>query len=190
MATAAEESLTMQIRPVIFKWDGDHMVPHPRFASLCNRQFVVEELYTLGVVDRRSTATHNHFFACVGDAWSNLNEHDSKRFPHPDHLRKWALIHVGHCTQTDYPMDTPADARKMAAAVRKADEYAVITIPKDPENDRGGTVVKVFAAKSIARAAVPDNKAFQAIKTAVLDLIAGMANTTRVELEKHAGKSA
>ena len=83
-------------------------------------------------------------------------------------------------------MDTAADARKMGAALRSADEYAVIIIPKD-ESGEPGTVVKVFTAKSISRKAVPRKEDFQKIKTAVLDLLAPMANTTTAELEKETG---
>jgi hypothetical protein len=72
--------------------------------------------------------SHSHYFASIHTAWENLPESMAERYPTAEHLRKWSLVQAGYAAETDYAMDTPADARKMAAAIRKADEYAVIKV--------------------------------------------------------------
>lgn len=162
-------------------WDGEFMVPLHRFRALCDRQFVVGEEYALELVSNRSLASHNHFFACVAEAFNNLSEEDAKRFPTAEHLRKWALCRTGFATETSYVMDTPVDARKMAAAIRRADEFCVIVVKEN--------VVQVFNAESQSMPAM-NKERFQASKNAVLDLLASMARTTTAQLKKEAAINA
>lgn len=170
----------MTMRTALFVWDGDAMVPLPRFKTLCDRQFVVHEEYALAPVENVSVKSRAHLFAAIKDAWDNLLD-DDKRFPHPETLRKWALVQVGHCTETDFVLDTERDARATALALRKADEYAVII--------RRGKIVKFCTAKSIASNVVKHEE-FQAVKTRVMDLLATMIDVNRSDLAKSAGRSA
>lgn len=156
------------------------MVPHGRFAQLCQRQYVVGDDYALGPVDEVSGKSRAHLFAALKDAWGNL-PHEEKRFPTPEHFRKWLCFQVGHCTETDFVLDTVKDAQRTALALRKADEYAIII--------RRGNVVKFCTAKSLAGTAIKGQE-FQVVKTKILDLASSMARTSREALEQHAGQAA
>lgn len=168
-------------RAVVFVWDGEVMRPLPRFADLCDRQFAVHEEYPMQIVENRSLASHNHYFAAVAEAWQNLNEGDAKRFPHPEALRAWALVQCGYATQADYACETARDARTLATALRRMSPLAIIQIR--------GNVVRHFEAESQSMAAMKRDR-FEQSKADVLALVAGMARTTPAELKKNAGKHA
>lgn len=170
----------MSMRPVLFVWDGDAMVPLPRFKTMCDRQFVVHSEYALAPVENVSGKSRAHLFAVIRETWGNLPDSD-KRFPHPENMRAWVLVQVGHCTETDYVLETEKDAKATALALRKADQYAVII--------RRGNIVKFCAAKSIASNAIKHEE-FQAVKTRVMDLLATMVGVKRGELAKAAGRAA
>lgn len=170
--------MTDRLRPVVFQWDGDNMVPLPRFKQLCDRQYVVGEEYPLTLLERRSMASHNHFFAAVAEAWKNLPEDVAKRFPTADHLRKWALVQVGFAKERTIVCDSERHARECAATVRVLDEFAVIRVEKN--------IVHVWIAASQSTAAMPTREDFMASKSAVLDLLASMINVPRAQLSKEA----
>jgi protein gp37 len=71
------------------------MVPHRRFKSACDAEFVVGDVYQMVVQEQRSMRSHAHYFASVNEAWLNLSESDAERFPSVEHLRKFALIRTG-----------------------------------------------------------------------------------------------
>lgn len=151
--------------PAIFNWDGEHMVPWPRFAGLCNKQYVVGESYRLVECEERSTATHNHEFAWLKDAWLNLPEDIAELYPSPEHLRKRALIEAGFYDEQVVDAGTNAAAIRVASAFRAREEFSLVIV-------RGPHVV-LRTAKSQSRRAM-DKKDFQASKTAIMDVIAAM----------------
>lgn len=170
-----------RLRPVVFVWDGDHMVPLPRFKHLCDRQFAVHEEYPLMIVENRSMASHRHFFAAVHEGWANLAEEYAGRFPSSEHLRAWALVEAGYSSESVYAMDSAKDAMSLAKAIRAADDLVIIRV--------SGDVVKVFRPMSQSVAAMKKDP-FEASKKAVLEIVASMARTTPAELTKNAGRSA
>lgn len=178
----------MTLRPVLFRWqevdvctDGGEvhrmagMFPHARFLMLCSRQFAVNEDYPLGSVEGVPSRSRGGFFAAIREAWNNLPEDDA-RFPTSEHLRKRALVQSGWATHVGYDMDTPADARKLAVALRKADEYAIIKVK--------GNTVDFWTAKSIAAGAISGEQ-WRGVKTKALDWVASLAGVTRAALEQH-----
>ena len=177
--------MTQKMRPVVFVWTDDgHMVPKPRFAPLCDRQFTIGIEYPLEVVQPRNMASHRGYFAALHDAWMNLGEEDTKRFKTSEHLRAWALVQCGFCKETDYPCDTKEEALFVAKIIRARSAYAIIKI--------SGDVVKVFDPESQAvygPDAMPSER-FKESKKAVLDLVSSMARTTPAELNRNAGRSA
>ena len=164
----------------MFAWRDGMMVPHERFAQLCERQFVEGQDYALTVIEEVSGKSRAHLFAVIRDTWMSLPEND-KRFPSSEHLRKWALVQVGHSTETDFVLDTVRDAKATALALRKADEYAIIIL--------SGKVVKLCTAKSLSG---PDAKheKFQEVKTKVMDLLASLTGVDAATLSSNAGTSA
>lgn len=142
------------------------MEPTRGFVALANKQFVVGEVYTLSEADQgRSSASHRHYFASVYEAWLNLPEAETERFPTSEHLRKWALIKAGYRDERSIACSSRAEAVRVAAFVKPMDEHAVVAISE--------AVVRVYTAKSQAPRAM-GRKVFQESKDAVLAILAGM----------------
>jgi hypothetical protein len=173
-------------RPVFLRWDGDVFVPHASFKAYCDREYVVDQVYPMLPVEERSQASHNHYFAALSEGFHNLSEENAKRFPSVDHLRAWALVQCGYCTETNYVLANSKEARKLAIDIRKRDPYAIILIHSDNRlRDSSSKVVKIFDAESQSMAAMKKER-FEQSKRDVLDLVASMANTTRAQLNKEA----
>jgi hypothetical protein len=175
-----------RIRPVTFVWNGNNMVPLPRFKRQCDEQFVVDEEYPLTILEARSRASHNHYFACVHEAWVNLPEdvryrvdpetgEAIERFPSEEHLRKWALVKAGFCQHHAFPCASAIRASEMAAFLRTKDSYAVMTIE--------GDVLNIFEADSQSASAM-GREQFQKSKDAVLEILSDMIRTKPAELQK------
>lgn len=163
-----------------FTWDGEAMVPASAFfARRADQQYVIGESYMLAEEKQRSTATHNHEFAFVADAWSSLPDRfsDEAWAQSPEHLRKFALIKCGFCDTQTYACGSRAEAERWAANLRPLDEYGIVTV-------RGSTVVR-FTAKSQSRKAMGAAE-FQASKQAILEYIAGLIDVTPAALMKAA----
>ena len=162
-------------RPVAFQWDGEAMRPvHPKLAD---KEYVVGERYMLAPYEQRSTATHNHEFAWLHEAWLNLPErYQGETFAQSsEHLRKFALIKAGYSNCQSLPCASKAEAIRVAAYVRPMDEFSIVTV--------NGTVVNRFTAKSQSRRAMP-GKEFQESKTAIMEVIAQMIGVEPAELGK------
>lgn len=179
--SAAQAKRPHRPRPVVFVWTGEHMVPLPRFQQLCDRQFAVHEEYALVIMEERSQASHNHYFAALTEAWKNLAEEYAADFPTMESLRHWALVQTGYCTETSYATKDNAEAKKLAVSLRRASPYAVLQVRRD--------VVMHFEAESQSRPAMKKER-FEASKADVLELVASMARTTPAALKKNAGRSA
>lgn len=160
--------------PVTFTWNGEAMVPLPRFARMCGRQFQAGENYQLVVHEERSSASHRHFFAVVNEAWLNLPDDLALEFPSSEHLRKWSLVQAGFAHERSIACASKQEARKIAAFIRPMDEYAVIAV-------RDSTI-KVFTALSQSVRAM-GKKDFQASKDAVLEVLANLIGVTPKELQ-------
>ncbi len=164
-----------------FRWEGDSFAPMPGFARRCDEMFVVGQVYRLVEQEDRSTASHNHYFACVKTAWENLGDEAARRFPTPDHLRKFALIRAGYANSVDFPCASRAEAVRWAGRLESQIEYAVVTVSE--------AVVTVWTAKTQSMRAM-DKKTFQASKDAVLEVIAGLIGTDPATLSAQAGQAA
>jgi len=154
--------------PLKFTWDGEAMVPASAFlARRADQQYTVGESYMLAEEKQRSTATHNHEFAFVAEAWASLPERyaDEAWAQSAEHLRKYALIKTGFCDTQTYACGSRAEAERWAANLRPLDEYSIVVV-------KGSTVVR-FTAKSQKRKAMGAAE-FQASKQAILEYIAGL----------------
>jgi hypothetical protein len=169
-------------RPVRYVYIGNGtMVALPRFHNLCAAQFAVDEEYDLDLVQGRSRASHNHYFAAVAEGYLNLAEEYAQEFHSEDHLRYWCLCKTGYCTTTKWVLNTAEDARKMLQALKQENADTIVGV--------SGNICTVYHPASQSRPAM-NKEQFEESKRAVLDLIASMARTTRKELEKNAGRSA
>lgn len=150
--------------PIYFTWNGSAMEPIGRFSRLADRSFTSGHAYRMIVEEERSVASHNHYFACVHDAWMNLREPWDVAFSSEDHLRKYALIKAGYCTVT-----------KVVGKKRvPIDGYAIVCADDDG-------VTTIYQAESQSLKAMGREK-FEKSKHAVLDLLAEMIGVTPEEL--------
>jgi len=136
------------------------------FQRQADQQFCVGESYRLAPIEDRSDISHNHEFAWLREAWASLPEALSDQFPSPAVLRKWALIRAGYCDVTDHVCQFKTEAARTAVLLSaQTDDYAIIAV-----EDK---TVRVFKARSQSRKAM-DKAEFQASKTAIMDVIAGL----------------
>lgn len=161
--------------PRLFRmvWRDGAFVPEGRAALYCNDEFGEGEVVTFERHEERSVNSHNHYFACVAEAWNNLPETD-ERFPNPDALRKWALIKAGYCTEASVVCDSPKQATTIAAFMGFS-EGVVVTVRDN--------VVKRYVAKSQSTKAM-NKQEFQQSKSDVLDVLAELIRVKKGRLEK------
>lgn len=168
--------------PLPCNWDGESFTPAgPHWARVADKHFVVGQTYPLEVREDRSAASHNHFFAAVNEAWTNLPETIAERFPSSEHLRKWALVRAGFRDERSIVCASKAEAKRVAAFIKPIDDYAVV-LARD-------AVVIVLTAKSQSMKAM-GKRDFQRSKDAVLDIVAELIGTSANELGKHAKEAA
>lgn len=160
-------------------WRDGVFVPADSIARYCDEAFGEGEIVTFERHEERSTASHNHYFACVQEGWNNLPEQDD-RFPTPDALRKWALIKNGFCNKSEFVCSTEQEAQTVAAYTGNSEGVIIVV--------KGNVVVK-YTAMSQSTAAM-GNEAFQKSKDAVLDTIAELIAVKRKRLEEAAGRAA
>lgn len=159
--------------PMMFRWDGDAMVPlHPRAAD---RVYVVGEEYRLAIEEERSAKAHAHYFAALNEAWQNLPEDKAERWPTVEHFRKWLLVKCGYRDERTYVAETKAAAQRIANFVKPLDEFAVVLLD--------GNCVAVFTAQSQSKRAMGKER-FQKSKQDVLDLAADMISVSPDALSK------
>jgi hypothetical protein len=191
----------MKILPVGFKWmeveivDDEHgelrrvmaMVPLPRFGNLCKRQFEAGQEYALVPHETRSKKSHSFYFACVGEAFTNLPENIAARFPTAEHLRAWALIECGYFEEKEFFFDNKRYAQSLAAFIRTQNDYARISL-HNPGPQKWLVIVRV--AKSQSHAAMPDKASFEKSKRDVLDLLEHMTSVPRGTFRKETNQHA
>lgn len=171
-----------RIRPVVCVWTEDGtFVPLPRFRKLCDAQFDIHGEYPLIPSEERSMSQHRAYFAQVNECFKNLPHEYDGQYPSADHLRSWALVQTGYCSETDYPMDSEKAARRLAIDLRRMNPYSIIKV--------SGAVVKHFEPESQATRAMGKEK-FEASCRAVLELLISMVGAKPAELRKNAGRAA
>lgn len=169
------------IPPITFGWNGEAMVPMRHLGRLCDKHFVIGQTYTLIEQQERSHRSHAHYFACLNEAWKNLPEELTERFPTSEHLRKYALIRAGFADSRQIVASSKAEARRIAGFVKPCDDYAVVTA-KD-------CVVTIWTARSQSLRAM-GKEDFQRSKDAVLDALAKIIGTTTDALQQNAQAAA
>ena len=77
--------MTDDIPPMMFDWVDGHMVPlNPKAAG---EQYYDGASYRLAVYEEPSTRSRGHYFASIKEAWTNLSEDDTRRWPSPARRR-------------------------------------------------------------------------------------------------------
>lgn len=159
--------------PILCTFDGESFVPlQPRLAD---KYFVAGESYPLIVHERRSGASHNHFFAIIAETHLNLPEDLAERLPTPEHLRKYALIRAGYRDERSISCASKAEAQRVAAFIKPMDEFAVVTVVE--------AVVTVYTPKSQSLRSM-GARVFAESKEAVLNVLAGLIGVDPTTLSR------
>lgn len=154
------------------------MVPASQYwAKRADEAFVVGETYKLVEHHDRSQSSHNHYFACLAEAWQTLPEHLLEEYPTVEHLRKKMLIRCGYADERSIVCASKAEAQRVAAFIKPMDSYAIVTVRE--------AVVRVYTAQSQAMKAM-GAKVFQESKTKVLDAVADLLGVERDQLGRAA----
>lgn len=169
--------------PLKMQWTGEAFVPVGAYwQRKADDELTVGEIYQVSPGSGRSQVSHNHYFAAISDAHSNLPDDMLEIYPTPEHLRKKALIRKGYRDEREFVCDSEAAARRLVMTIRPLDDYAII--------EARGCVVRIWTAKSQSKAAMPGNKEFQQSKSDVLDFIDDLLGVDRGAVAEHAGKAA
>lgn len=188
----------MKMVPVVFVWREVHLVdadgvittrrmmdPLLRYDNVAGRQFSDGEEYPLVVLEARTRASHNHYFATVGEAFQNVPEALAARWPTVDHMRKWVLIETGWFDEKEFDCPDEHFAKRLALFIRTEDSFARISIHR---LENGTFKVIVRRAKSQSAASMPKQE-FEDSKRDVLDYLASMIDVKASDLKKQAGRS-
>lgn len=138
----------------------------PRSPKVCDERLVVGELYRCDIIEERSLASHQQYFASIHDKWMSLPDAIATRFPSADALRKHALIETGWRRERRFACSDAQEARRLAKFLTPQsvdDDYAVISI--------AGNIVIEWRATSQSYRAMPRKGDFQKSKQDVLDWI-------------------
>lgn len=167
--------------PIEAIWDGEAFKPVSAYwARRADRQYARGEVLRMIDQPERSSASHNHFFAAVENAFQSLPPLMAERFPSSEHLRKYALVKSGHCYSESITCPSHADAMRVAAFARGGDEFSLVTVSKN--------VVTRFTPKSQSYRSM-DKAEFAKSKEDVLRVIAEMLDVSKSELS-NAGEAA
>lgn len=156
--------------PLRYEGDGEFRVMSNFWMARADKDFVVGETYKMAEHHDRSTASHNHYFASIGNAWSSLPDELLEVYPTTEHLRKKALIAKGYRDERSIVCASKAEAERMAAFIKPMDDYAVVTFRE--------AVVRVWTAKSQKMKAM-GSRDFQQSKSDVLDFIDDLLGVER-----------
>ncbi|PBB75167.1 hypothetical protein CK227_10265 [Mesorhizobium sp. WSM4308] len=158
-----------------YEGEGNFRVMSNYWAARADKDFVIGEVYKMVEHHDRSQISHNHYFAALGNAWSNLPDRLFEEFPTAEVLRKKLLIRAGYADERSIVCASKAEAQRVAAFIKPMDDYAVVTVRE--------AVVRVYTAQSQSVKAM-GAKPFQASKQAVLDALDDLLGVERGVTER------
>lgn len=153
-----------------YEGEGEFRVLSNHWAARADKDYVVGEVYKLVEHHDRSANTHRHYFATIGEAWSNLPDDLLTEYPSAEHLRKKLLVRAGYADERSIVCASKAEAHRVASFIKPMDDYAVVTVRE--------AVVRVYTAQSQSTKAM-GKEAFQASKQAVLDALDDLLGVER-----------
>ncbi|HLO78161.1 MAG TPA: hypothetical protein VK196_17030 [Magnetospirillum sp.] len=160
------------VLPMKYEGGGVFKCLHPKRVKL-----EVGSVHGWQMAEHRSKASHDHFFACVNEAWKNLPEGLADDFPSPEHLRKWALIKAGFCSETRVVCANNHEAMTLATKAKAMDRYSLVAID--------GKAVTIWTADSQRRDAM-GREQFQEAKDRALHIISELIGTDAATLRNAA----
>lgn len=160
------------VLPMRYEGNGVFRCLHPKRIKLD-----VGEVHGWQMAEHRSAKSHDHFFACVNEAWKSLPEDMADDFPSPEHLRKWALIKSGFCSETRIVCANNNEAMALATKAKAMDRYSIVAID--------GKAVTIWTADSQRKDAM-GRKVFQDAKEKALHIISQLIGTDAATLKEAA----
>jgi hypothetical protein len=158
--------------PLLYEGNGLFRCLHPKRVKLD-----VGAVHGWQMAEHRSKSSHDHFFACVNEAWKNLPEDLADDFPSPEHLRKWSLIKAGFCSETRIVCANNSEAMTLATKAKSLDKYSVVAIDEK--------AVTIWTADSQRRDAM-GRQAFQEAKERALHIISNLLGVDLTILRQEA----
>lgn len=157
--------------PILARYEGEGQfsAPSSHWARQADKQYVVGEVYRLVEHHERSTASHNHYFAAIAEAWLTMPDELVAEYPTAEHLRKKMLVKAGYADERSIVCASKAEAQRVAAFVKPMDEYAVVLVRE--------AVVRVYTPQSQSHKAM-GKRAFAESKEAVLRAIDDLLGIT------------
>jgi hypothetical protein len=161
-----------EVLPMRYEGDGVFRCLHPKRVRLDPGT-----VHGWQMAEHRSAKSHDHFFACVNEAWKSLPEDMADDFPSPEHLRKWALIKAGFCSETRIVCANNSEAMTLATKSKAMDRFSVVAID--------GKAVTIWTADSQRRDAM-GRQEFQEAKERALHIISELIGTDAATLKEAA----
>lgn len=158
--------------PLRYEGNGMFRCLHPKRIKL-----EPGEVHGWQMAEHRSKSSHDHFFAVINEAWKNLPEDMADDFPSPEHLRKWALIKAGFCSETRIVCANNSEAMTLATKAKAMDKYSVVAID--------GKAVTIWTADSQRRDAM-GRQQFQEAKERALHIISNLLGIDATTLKEAA----
>ena len=164
------------------------MVPARGYGRRAIAQFGAEDSeHVLEPVVDRNMRFHNACFAALHDAWMNLPEKVSARWPSEEHFRKWLLCNKSEFfDEKEHMLPNEESAHAFAAHVRLDSPYASIYGPRPTL--RGFLVIVRRPRSQAVRNMKPSD--FKESMNQILDAAAEFVGVKRGELMKNAGRAA
>lgn len=168
--------------PLVARYEGEGLFQAlGRSKREADAEYVVGQICRLENVENRSTATHNHQFAWLKDAWSQLPEDLADLYPSPEHLRKRALVEAGLYDETIIDAGSNAAALRVASEFRRRNDFSLVIV-------RGPAVV-IRDPKSQSRRAM-NAQEFKESKDKIIEIISEMIGVDPATLRREAGRAA
>jgi len=158
--------------PMRYEGGGVFRCLHPKRVTLD-----VGAVHGWQMAEHRSKSSHDHFFAIVNEAWKSIPEEMADDFPSPEHLRKYALIKAGFCSETKIVCANNSEAMTLATKAKAMDKYAVVAID--------GKAVTIWTADSQRRDAM-GRQAFQEAKERAIHIISNLLGIDAITLQEAA----
>lgn len=158
--------------PMRYEGNGVFRCLHPKRVTL-----TPGEVHGWQMAEHRSKSSHDHFFAVINEAWKNIPEDMVDDFPSPEHLRKWALIKAGFCSETRIVCANNGEAMTLATKAKAMDKYSVVSID--------GKAVTIWTADSQRRDAM-GRQTFQEAKERALHIISNLLGIDATTLKEAA----
>jgi hypothetical protein len=169
-----------RLSPIAFRWNvvEGTMAPLPGGATkAAHERFEDGKIYRLVEEPEHSDESRGHYFAALKEIFETLPDHYAAQFVNITHMRKYALIRTGYCTEVPFVAADPQSAALVVKELSRSDDYPLVYQVPDT------LVVRIARAKSQRKAAMSKEE-FLASKWDVLGFLADMIGADRATVRR------